>query len=99
MKVDFVVTHELFLTPTARFADIVLPVSNFMEREDVGQPFLGGPYCIHMHKILEPPGGVKSDLDIFSEIAERINIDNYNDRSDAEWLETLFGFRTCFPEP
>jgi len=96
-KVDFVVTHELFLTPTARFADIVLPVSNFMEREDIGQPFIGGPYCIHMHKILDPLEGVKSDFDIFSEIARRVGIDHYNDRSDEQWLETFLESEPGFP--
>jgi len=96
-KVDFAVTHELFLTPTARFADIVLPVSNFMEREDIGQPFIGGPYCIHMHKILDPLEGVKSDFDIFAEIAERVNIDNYNKRSDEQWLETFLESQPSFP--
>jgi len=96
-KVDFVVTHELFLTPPTRFADIVLPVSNFMEREDIGQPFIGGPYCIHMNKILDPLEGVKSDVDIFSEIARRVGIDTYNDRSDEQWLETFLESEPGFP--
>ena len=98
MKMDFVVTHELFLTPTARFADIVLPVSNFMEREDVGQPFIGGPYCIHMHKVFEPHQGVKSDLEIFTEIAQRIGIDNYNGSSDTQWLDRFINSEDGFPD-
>ena len=37
-KVGLVVTHDLFLTPTARFSDVVLPATTFLEREDVMTP-------------------------------------------------------------
>jgi anaerobic dimethyl sulfoxide reductase subunit A len=86
---EFIVAHDLFMTPTARFADVVLPVTHFLEREDVIQPYIGGGYRIHMDKVLEAPDGPRPDLSIFTDLAGLMGITGYNDKTDDEWLEFI----------
>jgi len=86
---EFIVVHDLFLTPTARYADVVLPVTHFLEREDVIQPYIGGAYRIHMDKVLDAPDGPRSDLSIFTDLAGLMEMDGYNDKSEEEWLRFI----------
>ena len=57
-SVEFIRVREQFMTPTARFADILLPTNTFMERNDiangVGLPFYG---CVN--KAIESLGPFK----------------------------------------
>lgn len=94
---EFIVVHERFMTPTARYADLVLPVTTSMEGVDVGQPWSGSPYFTFLNKAIEPLGDTKSDLEIFSELAKRLNLQGYNDRSDEEWLRSFVEATTDLP--
>jgi anaerobic dimethyl sulfoxide reductase subunit A len=86
---EFVVVHERFMTPTARYADIILPVTTALERVDIGQPWSGSPYFTFLNKAIDPVGETKSDLEIFSELAKRLGISGFNDQPDEAWLRAF----------
>jgi anaerobic dimethyl sulfoxide reductase subunit A len=89
-RLEFMVVHEHFLTPTARFADIVLPATTFWERNDVHTPWAGaGHYAIFMQQAIPPMHECRNDLDICTDLAGRLGIEGYNDKSEDQWLREL----------
>jgi anaerobic dimethyl sulfoxide reductase subunit A len=73
-KVDFLVVQDNFLTPTARFADIILPACTQFETWGVEDGWKYGDEVILQPKLVEPPGECKSDYRICAELAERLGI-------------------------
>ena len=89
-NVEFMVVHDHFVTPTARYADILLPATTFWERNDVHTPWAGaGHYAIFMQQAIAPMGECRSDLDICGDLARRLGIEGYNDRTEEDWLREL----------
>lgn len=70
----FTVVLEQFLTDTADYADIVLPVTTFLEHTDIYLAY--GHYYVQMARpVLPPPGETKSNVEIFSLMALRLGFD------------------------
>lgn len=86
-KLDFMVVSELFMTPTARYADILLPVTSAAERNDLTRPWPSGPYFTYVNKAIEPLGECKSDLEIAAGLAEKLGIKNFNPFTEDQYLE------------
>jgi biotin/methionine sulfoxide reductase len=93
---DTIIVHEPWWTPPARFADIVLPATTTMERNDIQASELSRFY-IAMHKVIEPVGQSRNDFDIFAELAARLGFhDAYTaGRNEMGWLRHMYdGART-----
>jgi anaerobic dimethyl sulfoxide reductase subunit A len=75
-SLEFIVIHEQFMTPTAKFADILLPVNTFMERNDIAVPWLGSPYYIYLNKAIDSLYESRSDLEICKDLAKRLGIES-----------------------
>ncbi len=89
-SLEFMVMQEQFMTPTARFADVLLPATTSLEREDVFNPWgMLGRYAVYSHKVIEPMYECKNDLEILTLLAKKLGIEGYNDKSDHEWLSLL----------
>ena len=83
---ELVVTHEQFLTPTARWSDVVLPATTFLEREDIVFP--EGNFLFYSHRVIAPVGQARNDYDILRGLAERLGFEEAfsEGRDEAAWL-------------
>ena len=90
-RIDTLVVHELAWTATARHADIVLPCTMTLEREDIGYSS-NDPLMVAMHQIAKPYGLARDDYAIFSDLAERLGAREAftEGRTAREWLAHLY---------
>ncbi len=101
-RVEFIVVQDQFMTPSAIFADVILPACTQFETWGVEDGWKYGDEVILMPKLVEPLGQTKSDYRICAEIAERLGIgDAYTAcRDERAWVEwCLDRYRaTRFPD-
>lgn len=67
---DLLVVFDLVLSETAALADVVLPVAQWAEEEGTMTNLEGR--VLHRKRLRPPPAGVRTDLDVLAELAERL---------------------------
>ncbi len=88
---ETIVVHEPWWTATARHADIVLPATTSLERNDIGcAP--RDRFVIAMQQAIEPVGEARSDFAIFSALARRLGCEAAytEERDETAWLRHLY---------
>jgi anaerobic selenocysteine-containing dehydrogenase len=70
----FTVVHELFLTDTADYADIVLPATSQLEHADVHKAY-GHTMVTYNHPAIAPLGGSKSNWEVMGLLADAMGFD------------------------
>jgi biotin/methionine sulfoxide reductase len=88
---DTVIIHESAWTATARHADIVLPATITLEREDIGGT-AGDPLLVAMHRAVAPYAAARDDHAIFAGLADRLDFGKAftEGRTVRQWLEHLY---------
>ncbi|MGI9537517.1 MAG: molybdopterin-containing oxidoreductase family protein, partial [Desulfocapsaceae bacterium] len=67
----FTVVHEQVMTPTARYADLVLPATTFLENRDLYTAY-GHFYLGVSEPVIEPLGEAISNFELFQTLADKL---------------------------
>ncbi len=84
-NLDFLVVQDLFMTETAKLADVVLPSACFAEKEGT---FTNSERRVQrVRKAVEPPGAARPDWEITCDIATRMGYEMKYDGPEAIMAE------------
>lgn len=85
----FTVVFEQVMTDTARYADIVLPATTFLERGELARGY--GAYVLHRsNAVIDPVGEARSNHEVFAELCERMRLARDGDpRTEDEIVEAI----------
>lgn len=90
-KPETVIVNESWWTPTARHADIVLPATTTLERNDVGGTSRDN-FILAMHRAIDPVGDARNDFDIFRGLAQRLGYEQAftEGRDEMAWCQWVY---------
>jgi len=82
--IELLVVHDLYMTFTAKYADIVLPGTFIYERSDIST---ANDFVAFSEKAIEPMYECKSDVWVWTELAKRMGFGEHFTKTEEEWIE------------
>jgi anaerobic dimethyl sulfoxide reductase subunit A len=91
-KIEFIVASDLFMTPSAKYADLLLPETSFMERWNIGETWGTGSYLVLSEKLIEPEFERRSDYEWLRDVAAKLGIEKEfsQGRDEKAWIEHIW---------
>jgi len=86
-KVEFLIVQDIFMTETARYADVVLPGASFAEKDGT---FVNTERRVQrVRKAIEPVGESKADWQIFCEVAQKMGAKGFDYSDPVEIMREI----------
>jgi len=86
-NLEFLVVQDLFMTETAKFADVVLPAACYAEKDGT---FTNTERRVQrVRKAVEAPGECRADWEIICEVARRLGAEGFQYKSPEEIFEEI----------
>lgn len=101
-KCEFILCSDIFMTPSARFADILLPAPSMFENENITQPWSYGNYLLYLNRATRPLFGARFEYAWLREVAQKLgHLEAFeNGHADVQdWMRDIYAtLRESEPE-
>ena len=91
-KCEFILCSDLFMTASAKFADVLLPAVSPLEQDNIAMPWQYGDFLGYAKKIVEPMGESRFEYDWLCEVAEKLGYGEAfsQGKSSEDWLRYIY---------
>jgi thiosulfate reductase/polysulfide reductase chain A len=87
-QMDFVGVIDIQMSDTAWFADVILPESTYLERQDPVEVLNGiSPVVVFRQPVIQPLHDTRPTLEIVQGLAKRLGLSQYFDFTIEQWVE------------
>ncbi len=71
---EFIVTSDIFMTPSVRYSDLVLPATSVFEGNNISLPWGSENYFLYNSKVIEPFFECRFEYDWLKEVARKLGL-------------------------
>jgi anaerobic dimethyl sulfoxide reductase subunit A len=92
-KCEFIVCSDLFMTSSAKFADILLPGTSMFENENITTPWQQGDYLLYCNKVVKPLFESRFEFDWLREVGAKMGIGDELTEGHTTlrgWLKSIY---------
>lgn len=88
-KIEFKVCFDMFMTETAKHCDLIIPVTNTLESEDIVYSSMHNPVLLYNEMVIEPTTPLLDEFYFFRKLAGIMKIKEYPQVDKKEYLNLI----------
>ena len=88
-SIPFKVCFDMFMTDTAKNSDLIIPVTNTLESEDIIYSSMLMPYLMYNEAAVDPDDYRMDEYEFFKELAKLLHLENYPQLSKTDYLNEV----------